>query len=85
MACPQTPLVGTHTYACVSVLLHATIILLASCYYPVPPPQLKILYETLPAVRLLVVDVAFCAKKKKEYAVVWLGMLSTTYFNEWLF
>ena len=24
---PQTPLVGTHTYACVSMLLHATIIL----------------------------------------------------------
>ena len=41
--CPQTPLVGTHTYARVSVLSHAIIILLPSC----SPPQLKILYETL--------------------------------------
>ena len=40
-ACPQTPLVGTHAYARMSVLLHATIILLPS------PQQLKILYETL--------------------------------------
>ena len=44
-ACPQTPLVGTHTYACVSVLLRATIILLPPCFPT--PPQLKILYETL--------------------------------------
>ena len=27
-ACPQTPLVGTYTYTCVSVLSHTTIILL---------------------------------------------------------
>ena len=40
----QTPLVGMHTYACVSVLSHATIILLPSCS---SPPKLKILYETL--------------------------------------
>ena len=36
-ACPQTPLVGTHTYACVSVLFRATIILLPPCF-PTPPP-----------------------------------------------
>ena len=42
-ACPKTPPVGTHTYTCVSVLSHATIILLPSCF----TPQLKILYETL--------------------------------------
>ena len=41
--CPQTPLVGMHTYMCVNVLLHATIILLPSYF----PPQLKILYEIL--------------------------------------
>ena len=45
-ACPQTPLIGTHAYACVSVLLRATITMLPSCIPP-PPPQLKILYETL--------------------------------------
>ena len=50
-ACPQTPIVGTHTYACVSVLSHTTIILLPSCSPPPPPPpQLKILYETLTTV-----------------------------------
>ena len=38
-------LVGTHTYACVSVFSHATINLLPSS--PPPPPELKILYETL--------------------------------------
>ena len=42
-ACPQTPLVGMHTYMCMSVLSHATIILLPLCFLP----QLKILYETL--------------------------------------
>ena len=31
-------LVGTHTYAYVSVFLHATIILLPSCSPPPPPP-----------------------------------------------
>ena len=36
-ACPQTPLVGTHAFRT----------LLSSCYHPVFPPQLKILYETL--------------------------------------
>ena len=41
--CPQTPLVGMHTYACVSVPSHTTIILLPSCFLP----QFKILYETL--------------------------------------
>ena len=39
MASPQIPLVDTHAYACTSLLLRATIILL--------PPQLKILYETV--------------------------------------
>ena len=38
VACPQTPLVGTHAYARVSVLSHATIILLPSCFPP-PPTQ----------------------------------------------
>ena len=43
-ACPQTPLVGTHAYMCVSMLSHAytcvsmlshtTIILLPSCFSP---------------------------------------------------
>ena len=42
---PQTPLVGTHAYACVSTLSHATIILLPSCTFS--SPQIKILYETL--------------------------------------
>ena len=43
--CPQTPLVGTHSY-----VFHT---LLSSCYHsialppPRPHPQLKILYETL--------------------------------------
>ena len=32
--CPQTPLVGTHAYMCVSVLSHATIILVLSCFLP---------------------------------------------------
>ena len=41
--CGGMPLVGTHVYACISMLLYATIILLPSC----SPPQLKILYETL--------------------------------------
>ena len=36
----------THTDTCMSVLLHATIILLPSRFTN-PPPQLKILYETL--------------------------------------
>ena len=40
---PQTPLVGTHAYVCMSVLSHATIILLPSCS---PLPHLKYLYET---------------------------------------
>ena len=44
-ACPQTPLVGTHAYTCVSVLSHTTIIMLLLCFPP--PPQLKILYESL--------------------------------------
>ena len=34
-ACPQIPLVGMHAFC----------ILLSSCYHPVSPPQLKILYE----------------------------------------
>ena len=42
--CPQTPLIGTHTYTCVSVLPHVTIILLYHCVFPL---QLKILYENL--------------------------------------
>ena len=47
-ACPQTPLVGTHTHACVSVCEHA----FARYYHPAttmfpPPSKLKILYETL--------------------------------------
>ena len=33
-ACPQTPLVGTHTCVCMRVLLHTTIILLPSCFPP---------------------------------------------------
>ena len=37
-ACPQTPLVGTQAF-------HT---LLSPCYHAVPPPHLKILYETLP-------------------------------------
>ena len=41
---PQVPLVGTYTYACMSILSHTTIILLPSCF---PPSQLKILYETV--------------------------------------
>ena len=43
---PPEPLVGMHTYACVSVLSRANIILLQSCFPP-SHPQLKILYETL--------------------------------------
>ena len=41
---PPPPLIGTHTDTCVSVLSHATIILLPSCF---PHPQLKILYGIL--------------------------------------
>ena len=32
--CPQIPLVGTYTYACVNMLSHATIILLPFCFSP---------------------------------------------------
>ena len=42
---PPDPLVGTHAYMCMSVLSHAIIILLSP--RSPPPPQLKILYETL--------------------------------------
>ena len=35
---PQTPLVDTHAYACVNVLLHATIIWLPSCSPPTQNP-----------------------------------------------
>ena len=38
-ACPQTPLVGTHIYMCMSVLSHTTVILLPSC--SPPPPNSK--------------------------------------------
>ena len=41
---PDPPSRHTHTYTCVSMLSHATIILLPPCS---PPPQLKMLYETL--------------------------------------
>ena len=34
----QTPLVGTHTYVCVSLLSHPTIILLTSCFPPTQNP-----------------------------------------------
>ena len=34
VACPQTPVVGTHTYVCVSVLSRTTIILLPPCFTP---------------------------------------------------
>jgi len=37
-ACPQTPLVGTHPYVCVSVLSRATITLLSSCFPPTQNP-----------------------------------------------
>ena len=40
----------THTYACVSVLSQAAIIVLP---FPLSPPQLKILYETLSVVILI--------------------------------
>ena len=36
--CPQTRLLNTHTYMCMSVLSHDTIILLPSCFPP-PPTQ----------------------------------------------
>ena len=38
-ACPQTPLVGTHAYACISMLTHATIILLCTILFS--PPNSK--------------------------------------------
>ena len=41
-ACPQIPLVGTH------LRVHErAFAALSSCYHPIPPPQPKILYETL--------------------------------------
>ena len=39
-ACPQNPLVGTHTHACVSVLSHTTITWLPLCP-PSPTPNSK--------------------------------------------
>ena len=42
-ACPHPPLVGMHTF-------HT---LLSSCYHPVSPSQLKILYETLGVHKML--------------------------------
>ena len=50
-ACPRTLLVGTHAYVHVSMLSYTTIILLPSYF---PPPQLKILDETLTLVGLLI-------------------------------
>ena len=35
-ACPHTPLVATHAEACMNMLLHATVILLPSCFPPLP-------------------------------------------------
>ena len=50
---PQIPLVGTHTYVCVS--MHK-----ARYYHPatIILPQLKILYETCPALNIFFFQVA---------------------------
>ena len=69
-ACPQTHLVGTHAYACVSVLSHATIILLPSCS---PSPTQNPVWNQPPCSRQFSYSHSSGAARAHNYAclIVW--------------